>query len=66
MTDMNTTVAISTEQMSRRLTREDTFFDVAMSKKRLDRIVPIMAVHETVPPAKDVRSSFLKQRRSSS
>lgn len=63
MADIKTAIAGPTQRASQRSTRQDTFFDVTMSKKRLIRIVPIMAVHETAPPAKDVSGSILEQHR---
>lgn len=66
MADIKSAIAGPTQRVSQRFTRQDTFFDVTMSKKRMDRIVPIMAVHETVPPAQDVGRSILEQDRSNS
>ena len=66
MADMNTAITVPTKRASKPLTRQDTFLDVTMPKKRMDRIVPIMAVHETVPPAQDVGHSILEQDRSNS
>lgn len=59
MANTDTAIAMPTPRVSSRLSRQDTFFDVTMSKKRLDRIVPIMAVHEIVPPTQAVSDSSL-------
>jgi hypothetical protein len=64
MADVDSAIAGPTRRASSRLTRHDTFFDVTMSKKRLDRIVPIIAVHETLRPSQDVSYSLLEQNRS--
>ncbi|GAB7323678.1 hypothetical protein MBLNU13_g07153t2 [Cladosporium sp. NU13] len=58
MADLSTTIAAPTERMSRRLTRQDTFFDVAMSTQRLDRIVPIMAIHETASASQGTKVEY--------
>ena len=56
--DMDTAIPVPTERMPRRFTRQDIFFDVTMSKKRLDRIVPIIAVYETALPTQEVGDSI--------
>jgi hypothetical protein len=64
MANIDTAIAIPTQRASSRLIRQDTFFDVAMSKNRPGRIVPIMAVQETVPPhTQAVSNSSLGQNR---
>jgi hypothetical protein len=59
MADINTAIPMPAQRVSSQLIRQDTFFDVTMSKKRHDRIVPVMAVHETVPPTQAVSDSSL-------
>lgn len=66
MADMDTAIPVPTERTPRRFTRQDTFFDVTMSKKRVDRIVPIMAVHETVSASQEVDGSIKERHRSNS
>jgi hypothetical protein len=63
MANIDTAIAIPTQRASSRLIRQDTFFDAAMKKKRPGRIVPIMAVQETVPPTQAVSNSSLGQNR---
>ena len=63
---MDTAIAVPTKRVSKTLIRQDTFFDVTMSKKRLSRVVPVMAVSETVPPANDVGDNISEQDRSNS
>lgn len=63
MANIDTAIAMPTQRVSSHLIRQDTFFDVTMSKKRQGRIVPIMAVHETVPPTQAVINSSLGQNR---
>lgn len=63
MADVDTAINIPIPRVSSRLIRQDTSFDVTMSKKRLDRVVPIMAVHEVVAPIQAVSDSSLGQNR---
>jgi hypothetical protein len=63
MANIDTAIAILTQRASSRLIRQDTFFDATMSKKRPGRIVPIMAVQETVPHTQAVSNSSLGQNR---
>lgn len=66
MADVDTAIAMPARRGSTRLTRQGIFFDVTMSKKRLDRVVPIIAIHETAPPAQDVGDSSLARDTSTS
>jgi hypothetical protein len=66
MADMNTAITVPTKRASKPLTRQDTFLDVTMPKKRMDRIVPIMAVHETVSASQEVGGSIIERHRSNS
>lgn len=66
MAGRETAIVVPDKRASLRLTRQDKFLDVTMSKKRPNRIVPIIAVHETLPPTQDVGDSILEEKRSSS
>jgi hypothetical protein len=66
MAGMGTAIVVPAKKVPLRLTRQDTFLDVTMAKKRPNRIVPIIAVHETLPPTQDVGDSILEEKRSSS
>lgn len=59
-------IAVPTKRTSEPLTRQDTFLDVTMPKKRMDRIVPIMAVHETVSASQEVGGSIIERRKNNS
>lgn len=58
MAGMDTAIAVPTNRVSKTLIRQDTFFNVTTSEKRLDRIVPIIAVYETALPTQEVGDSI--------
>ena len=62
MAGMDTAIAVPTKRVSKTLIRQDTFFNVTTSEKRLDRIVPIIAVYETVLPTQEVGDSISGKR----